>query len=134
MANSYVRCIDYSIYKLDENLKIIEVDENFEIITGYSKEDIKKNSIYQGDLIPEEDREEYYKLLATIDRDNKILSTKTEMSDIDFVKWNRSIFGYAKKSSHLVLKKGFKVTSDVTRVVRNIVHPSSIRSSKVYSN
>ena len=56
------------------------------------------------------------------------------MSDIDFVKWNRSIFGYAKKSSHLVLKKGFKVTSDVTRVVRNIVHPSSIRSSKVYSN
>lgn len=81
-----------------------------------------------------EDREEYYKLLATIDRDNKILSTKTEMSDIDFVKWNRSIFGYAKKSSHLVLKKGFKVTSDVTRVVRNIVHPSSIRSSKVYSN
>ena len=41
--------------------KIIEVDENFEIITGYSKEDIKKNSIYQGDLIPEEDREEYFK-------------------------------------------------------------------------
>lgn len=39
-----------------------------------------------------EDREEYYKLLATIDRDNKILSTKTEMSDIDFAKWNRSIF------------------------------------------
>ena len=61
MANSYVRCIDYSIYKLDENLKIIEVDENFEIITGYSKKDIKKNSIYQGDLIPEEDREEYFK-------------------------------------------------------------------------
>lgn len=63
-----------------------------------------------------------------------MLSTKKDISDIDFAKWNRSIFGYAKKSSHLVLKKGFKVTSDVPRVVRNIVHPSSIRSSKVYSN
>ena len=81
-----------------------------------------------------ENREEYYKLLATIDKDNKMLSTKKDISDIDFAKWNRSIFGYAKKSSHLVLKKGFKVTSDVPRVVRNIVHPSSIRSSKVYSN
>lgn len=45
MSKSYVRCIDYSIYKLDENLKIIEVDENFEIITGYSKKDIKENNI-----------------------------------------------------------------------------------------
>lgn len=61
MSNSYVRCIEYSIYKLDENLKIIEVDDNFEIITGYSKSDIKKNDIYQGDLLPEEDREEYFK-------------------------------------------------------------------------
>ena len=71
--------------------------------------------------------------VATIDRDNKILSTKTEMSDIDFVKWNRSIFGYAKNSSHLVLKKGIKVTADVPRIVKNIVHASSIRSSNVYS-
>ena len=55
------------------------------------------------------------------------------MSDIDFVKWNRSIFGYAKNSSHLVLKKGIKVTADVPRIVKNIVHASSIRSSNVYS-
>lgn len=81
-----------------------------------------------------ENREEYYKLLATIDKDNKMLSTKKDISDIDFAKWNRSIFGCAKKTSHLVLKKGFKVTSDVPKVVRNIVHPSSIRSSKVFSN
>lgn len=81
-----------------------------------------------------EDKEEYYKLLATINRDNEILSTKTEISDIDFAKWNRSIFGYAKNTSNLVLKKGIKVTSDVPRVVKNIVHASSIRSSKVYSN
>ena len=61
------------------------------------------------------------------------IATK-DISDIDFAKWNRSIFGYAKKSSHLVLKKGLKVTSDVPRVVRNIVHPSSIKSSNVFSN
>ena len=80
-----------------------------------------------------EDKEEYYKLLATINRDNEILSIKTEISDIDFAKWNRSIFGYAKNSSHLVLKKGIKVTADVPRIVKNIVHASSIRSSNVYS-
>lgn len=84
-------------------------------------------------MIEKEDKEEYYKLLATINRDNEILSTKTEISDIDFAKWNRSIFGYAKNSSNLVLKKGIKVTADVPRIVKNIVHASSIRSSNVYS-
>lgn len=79
-----------------------------------------------------EDREEYYKLLARIDRDNEILSTKTELSDIDFAKWNRSIFDYAKKSSNLVLKKGIKVTNDVPRIVKNIVNASSIRNKKIY--
>ena len=59
---------------------------------------------------------------------------KKDISDIDFAKWNRSIFGYAKNTSNLVLKKGIKVTSDVPRVVKNIVHASSIRGSKVYSN
>ena len=61
MSNNYIRCIDYSIYKLDEDLRIIEVDENFEVITGYSKDDIKNSKIYQGDLLPKEDREEYFK-------------------------------------------------------------------------
>lgn len=77
-----------------------------------------------------EDRELYYKLLATINKDNQILSTKTEISDIDFAKWNRSIYGYSKKFSDLVLKKGINVTKDVPRKIRNIVPASSIRSSK----
>lgn len=79
-----------------------------------------------------EDREEYYKLLAQIDKDNKVLSTKTEMSDVDFAKWNRSIYDYANNSSNLVVKKDINVTFDVPKIVRNVVQASSIRSSRVY--
>ena len=79
-----------------------------------------------------EDREEYYNLLARIDKDNKVLSTKTEMSDVDFAKWNRSIYDYANNSSNLVVKKDINVTFDVPKIVRNVVQASSIRSSRVY--
>lgn len=122
--------------------KIVTKDKRYKNEKKYKKkQSLEKKKAYNREYYKtyvrnskeKENREEYYKLLATIDKDNKILSTKKDISDIDFVKWNRSIFGYAKKPSHLVLKKGFKVTSDVPRVVRNIVHPSSIRSSKVYS-
>ena len=47
-------------------------------------------------------------------------------------KWNRSIYENAKNSSNLVLRKGINVTIDVPKIVRNVVHASSIRSSKVY--
>ena len=57
---------------------------------------------------------------------------KDEMSDIDFAKWNRSVYEYAKKSSNLVLKKGINATFDVPKTVGNIVHASSIRSSRVF--
>ena len=67
--------------------------------------------------------EEYY----------EFLSTKSEMSDIAFAKWNRSIYQYDKNSSNLVLRKGINVTKDVPRVVKNIVRASSIKSSNVYS-
>ena len=120
--------------------KIVTKDKRYKKEKKYKKkQSLEKKKAYNREYYKtyvrnRKEKEEYYKLLATIDRDNEILSTKTEISDIDFAKWNRSIFGYAKNSSNLVLKKGFKVTSDVPRVVRNIVHPISIRSSKVYSN
>lgn len=123
--------------------KIVTKDKRYKNEKKYKKkQSLEKKKAYNREYYKnyvrnskeKEDREEYYKLLATIDRDNEILSTKTEISDIDFAKWNRSIFGYVKNSSNLVLKKGIKVTSDVPRVVKNIVHASSIRSSKVYSN
>ena len=123
--------------------KVVTKDKRYKNEKKYKKkQSLEKKKAYNREYYKtyvrnskeKEDKEEYYKLLATINRDNEILSTKTEISDIDFAKWNRSIFGYAKNSSNLVLKKGIKVTSDVPRVVKNIVHASSIRSSKVYSN
>lgn len=123
--------------------KIVTKDKRYKNEKKYKKkQSLEKKKAYNREYYKtyvrnskeKEDKEEYYKLLATINRDNEILSTKTEISDIDFAKWNRSIFGYAKKTSNLVLKKGIKVTSDVPRVVKNIVHASSIRSLKVYSN
>ena len=123
--------------------KIVTKDKRYKNEKKYKKkQSLEKKKSYNREYYKtyvrnskaKEDKEEYYKLLATINRDNEILSTKTEISDIDFAKWNRSIFGYAKNTSNLVLKKGIKVTSDVPRVVKNIVHACSIRSSKVYSN
>lgn len=122
--------------------KIVTKDKRYKNEKKYKKkQSLEKKKAYNREYYKtyvrnskeKENREEYYKLLATIDKDNKILSTKKDISDIDFVKWNRSIFGYAKKTSHLVLKKGIKVTADVPRIVKNIVHASSIRSSNVYS-
>ena len=123
--------------------KIVTKDKRYKNEKKYKKkQSLEKKKAYNREYYKtyvrnskeKEDKEEYYKLLATINRDNEILSIKTEISDIDFAKWNRSIFGYAKKTSNLVLKKGIKVTSDVPRVVKNIVHASSIRSLKDYSN
>ena len=91
----------------------------------YSKTYIRKR---KNNLI-----EEYYALLELLKRDSEFLSTKSEMSDIAFAKWNRSIYQYDKNSSNLVLRKGINVTKDVPRVVKNIVRASSIKSSNVYS-
>lgn len=109
-----------------KNEKKYKKKQSLEKKKAYNK---KYYKTYVRNAKEKENREEYYKLLATIDKDNKMLSTKKDISDIDFAKWNRSIFGYAKKSSHLVLKKGFKVTNDVPRVVRNVVNPSIIKST-----
>ena len=121
--------------------KIVTKDKRYKKEKKYKKkQSLEKKKAYNREYYKtyvrnskeKEDREEYYKLLATIDRDNEILSTKTEISDIDFAKWNRSIFGYAKNSSNLVLKKGIKVTIDVPRVVKHIVNLSSIKSTNNY--
>ena len=123
--------------------KIVTKDKRYKNEKKYKKkQSLEKKKAYNREYYKtyvrnskeKEYKEEYYKLLATINRDNKILSTKTVISDIDFAKWNRSIYRYTNKSSNLVLKRGMNVTDDVPRVVKNIVHASSIRNSKVYSN
>lgn len=51
--------VPYSRYLLDEAMRIVYVDENFESMTGYTPEDICRNTIFQSDLIPEEERTDY---------------------------------------------------------------------------
>lgn len=54
-----VHPVFYNSYRLDEDMKILSVDDAFETITGYSKDDIRKKQFFQVDLIPEEERTEY---------------------------------------------------------------------------
>lgn len=63
MVSELVNEIEYATYKLDENMRIIQVDEHFTSMTGYTPEDIKEKEIYQADLIFEEDREKYFAMV-----------------------------------------------------------------------
>ena len=63
MALTVINEIEYTTYKLDDNMKIIDIDENFSKMTGYTLKDIKENDIYQADLIFEEDRERYFDMV-----------------------------------------------------------------------
>ena len=47
-----VHPVPYSRYLLNESMRIVSIDENFEKLTGYTQEDILQNTIYQVDLIP----------------------------------------------------------------------------------
>lgn len=58
-AEHNVHGIVYSRYVLSPRNVIIEVDDNFEKLTGYSRDDIKTKSMEQQDLIPPEDVTEY---------------------------------------------------------------------------
>ena len=59
VKNYSVHPIPYSRYVLDEFMRIVWADENFEKLTGYNIEDIRQSAIIQSDLIPEEERTEY---------------------------------------------------------------------------
>ena len=114
--------------------KIVTRDKRYNREKKYKKKAYNReySKTYVRNVKEKEEREEYYKLLAIIDRDNELLSAKAEISDIDFAKWNRSIFKYAKNSSNLVLKKGIKVSADIPKVVKNKVDPRCIKSRKNY--
>lgn len=75
------------------------------------------------------DKQEYQAMLIQINKDNEYLSTRKEISDIDFAKWNRGMYDYDKNSSNLVLKSGINVGFNVVRKVSNIVNPSCIRTT-----
>ncbi|SHK87837.1 HD domain-containing phosphohydrolase [Fibrobacter sp. UWB12] len=54
-----VHKVEYSRYVLNSRNVIIDVDDKFEKITGYSRDDIKEKTMEQQDLVPEEDLTEY---------------------------------------------------------------------------
>jgi PAS domain S-box-containing protein len=54
-----VHGVVYSRYVLNAHNVIIDVDDNFEKLTGYSRDDIKENTMEQQDLVPAEDVTEY---------------------------------------------------------------------------
>lgn len=58
-SDSCVHQVPYARYKLDGDLRIVETDENFEKMTGFTPADVQSRKLRQGDLIPEEDRTEY---------------------------------------------------------------------------
>lgn len=57
--NSLVYPVCYSRYVLNEKMEIVQADERFEQMTGYSMEDVKERHLGQMDLISPEDRTEY---------------------------------------------------------------------------
>ena len=58
-SGCHVHVVPYSRYVLDESMRIVSADENFEKLTGYTQEDIRERPLIQADLIPEEERTEY---------------------------------------------------------------------------
>lgn len=63
--------VKYSRYVLDADGVILEIDDEFERITGYSKENIKTGAISQWDLIFPEDTNEYQRKLDESFRKNQ---------------------------------------------------------------
>ena len=75
---------------------------------------------------------EYQKLIQQINKDNEKLSTKKKEDDLQFAKWNRSIYEYDENTSDLVLKDNINVGFDVAKRVSNIINPNMIKSKKIY--
>ena len=49
------------------------------------------------------DKQEYQSMIIQINKDNEYLSTRKEISDIDFAKWNRGMYDYDKKNDKCCL-------------------------------
>lgn len=75
------------------------------------------------------DKQEYQAMIIQINKDNEYLSTRKEISDIDFAKWNRGMYDYDKKNGDLVLKNGIVTGYNVCKRVRNVVNPRCIRAT-----
>lgn len=76
-----------------------------------------------------QERLEYQTLLIQINKDNQVLSTKKKENDLQYAKWNRSVYEYDKNSSDLVLKNNVNAGYSVAKRVSD---PNVIKSNKIY--
>ena len=108
--------------------KIIQKDERYieekELRKSENKEKNKiQKRIYAQNRREKEkqDKIEYEKLLIQINKDNQILSTKKKEDELQYAKWNRSVYEYDKNTSDLVLKDGVNAGYAIAKRVSNIV-------------
>lgn len=75
------------------------------------------------------DDDSYRALQAQLVRDSAELSYKNDnyISNLAFVKWNRSIYNYDKHSSDLILNKNINISIDVPKRVSNRINPNTRR-------
>lgn len=113
--------------------KIIQKDERYIEEKKYRATKSKeRNKICKRNYINKKrqaDKQEYQSMIIQINKDNEYLSTRKEISDIDFAKWNRGMYNYDKKNGDLVLKNGIVTGYNVCKRVKNVVNPSCIRAT-----
>ena len=118
--------------------KIIKKDDRYSSEKAYRQEISKENrKISKREWIKNKRKTETDKQLDEMLKKQHIeaskeLSYSYEMSDLAYVKWNRSAFVYDKNSSDLVLNKKLKCGADVPKRVSNVISPNFIKSKKVY--
>ena len=112
--------------------RIIQKDKRYVEEKQHRKEENKeKHKVSKRRYIRkrrEIEKQEYLAMVVQINRDNKYLSTKKQVSDLAFAKWNRGMFEYDKNSSDLVLKRDVTTGYNVPKRVSNVVSADSIRA------
>ena len=86
--------------------KIIQKDERYIKEKEYrSTQSRERHKVCKRNYINKKrqaDKQEYQSMIIQINKDNEYLSTRKEISDIDFAKWNRGMYDYDKKNGDLV--------------------------------
>ncbi|CDC05980.1 putative uncharacterized protein [Clostridium sp. CAG:343] len=113
--------------------KIIQKDERYIKEKEYrSTQSRERHKVCKRNYINKKrqaDKQEYQSMIIQINKDNEYLSTRKEISDIDFAKWNRGMYDYDKKNGDLVLKNGIVTGYNVCKRVKKVVNPSCIRAT-----
>ena len=113
--------------------KIIQKDERYIKEKEYrSTQSRERHKVCKRNYINKKrqaDKQEYQSMIIQINKDNEYLSTRKEISDIDFAKWNRGMYDNDKKNGDLVLKNGIVTGYNVCKRVKKVVNPSCIRAT-----